>query len=95
MHAGFCQHAPRERRRGALYITASLTQTKVTIRAESVVQRTVPAADPGIGWSYGAPLGRHDLTRRRSERMQNSGFVVPSQDEWIKAGNFQSMGERR
>jgi formylglycine-generating enzyme required for sulfatase activity len=34
----------------------------------------------------------YDLTRRRAVRTQRSGFVVPSQDEWIKAAYYDPDG---
>jgi hypothetical protein len=36
--------------------------------------------------------GMYDLARRRATRNDRSGFVVPSQDEWIKAAYFDPEG---
>ena len=37
-------------------------------------------------------LGMYDLSRRRATRTSASGFVIPSQDEWIKAAYFDPSG---
>ena len=36
--------------------------------------------------------GMYEMRKRKATRSHNSGFVVPSQDEWIKAAYYDPMG---
>jgi formylglycine-generating enzyme required for sulfatase activity len=36
--------------------------------------------------------GMYEMTQRKATRSQKSGFVVPSQDEWIKAAYYDASG---